>query len=212
MRPLASLAPTGAGRTRRWVSCDGCSAARRHRRPRDRHLDFAQAARLRRVDRRPRSHLQTGRDRRGPLAPGCKKVIQGPPLEVVGESFHRDAIEGFLGRSPDGHSAIVDAVHALEPSNPFDPHAVAVSVGGRVVGYRAKADAAAWRPVLAWYAERGITPVARGDVLGGLAEERWDVGRLRYHPPRRQSRHAGGAAGLGQGRLTGLQSTVQAAA
>ena len=129
---------------------------------------------------RPGSEAQSGRsatekpppdrpriDRRGPLAPGCKKVIQGPPLEVVGESFHRDAIEAFLGISPDGHSAIVDAVLALEPSNPFDPHAVAVSVGGRVVGYLAKADAAAWRPVLAWYAERGITPVARGDVLGG---------------------------------------------
>jgi collagen type III alpha len=101
------------------------------------------------------------------LPDGYKHVVQGPPLPVVGESFHRDAIERVVGRRPEGHYAIVDAAIALNPENPVDPEAVAIWIGGQLCGHLSRADAAKWRPVLGWYAERGIVPVARGDVLGG---------------------------------------------
>jgi hypothetical protein len=106
-------------------------------------------------------------DLRGELPEGHKHVVQGPPLAAVGESFYRDAIEAAVGQRPEGHYAIVDAAIALDPDNPVDPGAVAVLIGGRVCGHLSRADAAKWRPVLTWYAERGVIPVARGDVRGG---------------------------------------------
>jgi hypothetical protein len=107
------------------------------------------------------------RDLRGELPPGHRHIVQGTAIDVVGESFYRDAIEAAVGRRPEGQRAIVDAVIAVNPDNPVDPSAVGVWIGGRLCGHIARADAPSWRPVLAWYAERGITAVARGDVRGG---------------------------------------------
>lgn len=106
-------------------------------------------------------------DLRVTLPPGFEQLPQGPAVKVVGESFHRDAIEAIVGQRPEGHRTIVDAAIAFDPGNPVDPAAVGVWIGGAICGHLSRADAKEWQPIVASYAARGSVPVARGDVSGG---------------------------------------------
>lgn len=106
-------------------------------------------------------------DLRGDLPAGCKRLIQGPPLEVAGESHHRDAIEAALGRQPQGHKETVEALLVWEPDNKFDENAIAVKVAGRTCGYIPRFDAKRYRPVMEWCRQQGFVPVVRADVRGG---------------------------------------------
>lgn len=111
-------------------------------------------------------------DLRAELPAAHQRLPEGPPVLVVGESHHREAIEAAVGQRPAGHDTTIDAVMALEPDNPYDRNAVAVMLAGRVCGYIAREDAARWGPILAWFAEQGVTPVVRARVKGGWREER----------------------------------------
>jgi hypothetical protein len=101
------------------------------------------------------------------LPAGYKRLIQGQPLEVHGESHHRAEIEAAVGRRPEGHQDIVDAMLVLEPDNQWDPNAIAVQVAGRTCGYVPKLDAKRYRPVMEWARAQGFVPVVRADVTGG---------------------------------------------
>lgn len=110
-------------------------------------------------------------DMRGLLPPGYGDLIQGPPLEVVGESRYRNAIEGYVGRKAAGHKTIVDAALIAEPDNPYDPNAIAVQISGQRVGYLSRGDALRYKPVMEWCKAEGFIPVVRGDVRGGWQQD-----------------------------------------
>ena len=56
--------------------------------------------------------------------------------EVMGESFHRDAIES-IAKNPQGKPALVYCTALLmpEPTNPHDSNAIKVVIEGETVGY-----------------------------------------------------------------------------
>jgi hypothetical protein len=71
--------------------------------------------------------------------PGLPALRVGSGLygfEIHGESYHTDAIRAVVGGPYDApfYFRTVAAV-ARERGNPYDPNAVAVSLGGRLVGY-----------------------------------------------------------------------------
>lgn len=62
--------------------------------------------------------------------------------EVVGESNYQAALAGICGgKTEDGHNYECQASLVPEPTNPHDPNAVRVTIGGLVVGYLRKPDA-----------------------------------------------------------------------
>lgn len=122
-------------------------------------------------------------DLRADLPPGHKHIIQGPAIEVVGESHHREDIEAAVGRRPEGHRTIVDAALVWEPDNPADPNAIAVQIAGGTCGYLSRLDAKHYRPVMEWARTQGFVPVVRADVSGGwqMADGSWaDLGIRLY--------------------------------
>ncbi len=112
------------------------------------------------------------RDLRSATLPdGQRHLIQGPQLEVVGESQYRPVFSKMLGRKAEGHLAIVDAAMVWEPKNKYDPNAIAIQVGGVTCGYLVKADAKRYRPVMERCRDQGFTPVVRGDIRGGFRQD-----------------------------------------
>jgi hypothetical protein len=105
------------------------------------------------------------------LPAGYRYLIQGPLLDVVGESNYRTAIEDAVGRRPEGHQDVVDAALVWEPENEHDPNAIAVQIAGRTCGYVPKPDAVRYRPVMEWCRREGFTPVVRADVRGGWQKD-----------------------------------------
>jgi hypothetical protein len=101
------------------------------------------------------------------LPDGYQHVIQGPSLDVVGESNYRAAIEAAVGRRPEGHQDVTDAALVWEPDNKYDPNAIAVQIAGRTCGYLPRPDAVRYRPVMEWCRAEGFVPVVRADVRGG---------------------------------------------
>lgn len=72
------------------------------------------------------------------------------PVQVVGESFHRDSIQRIAGNAH-GAKALVFCTAALmeEHDNEHDPNAVSVIIEGAKVGYLSRDQALRFRSVLA---------------------------------------------------------------
>lgn len=90
-------------------------------------------------------------------------------LEVVGESFHREAFKQILGmNAADGVRLAVTCELIPEPSNQYDPNAVGVWVSGRQLGHLSKEDAHFVAPVLrSWMLqEPGVVFAAEGEIAG----------------------------------------------
>lgn len=91
-------------------------------------------------------------------------------LQTVGESHYQPSLQWACdGTNADGpnHPRVL-AELIPEPRNPHDPNAVRVQVGGRLVGYLAREDAAVYQPVLLRLAQHGaLTCEAR--IKGGYA-------------------------------------------
>ena len=110
-------------------------------------------------------------DLRGDLPPGCELMLQGPGLQVVGESKYRAEIEAAAGgKKAAGHKAVVNAALVAEPANRYDPNAIAIVIAGRTCGYLSRADAKRYKPVTDWAREQGIVPCCRADIYGGWRE------------------------------------------
>lgn len=94
-------------------------------------------------------------------------------VEVAGESAYQGSLEIVAGgRNIDGanipdHQALL----VPEPSNPYDPNAVQVRIGGRLVGYLGREDAMAYRPVIDRVMSNGQYVAWRARLKGG-----WDRG------------------------------------
>jgi hypothetical protein len=99
-------------------------------------------------------------DQRGDPPSGFA-IASGPGTEVVGESHYR--------READRLVTWVTLVP--EPDNPYDANTVSVHIVGRKVGHLARADAAAFAPVLDRLAAAGLVGYGHADIFGG-----WDRG------------------------------------
>jgi hypothetical protein len=94
-------------------------------------------------------------------------------VDVVGESFHVDALTVLAGVA-DRHGIERNSLIAAmvpEPSNPHDPHAVAVLIEDRVVGHLARADARSYRPMLDVVIAHGLVPASHATLTGGWLME-----------------------------------------
>jgi HIRAN domain len=102
--------------------------------------------------------------------PGGDNIVQ-----VVGESHYQANLTWACGgTNPSGpNRARVVAELRAEPTNRYDPNAVVVLVGNRVVGYLARDEAAEYQPVLLGWAGPA-TCEAR--IKGGFAMD----GRKRF--------------------------------
>jgi hypothetical protein len=92
------------------------------------------------------------------------------PLEVVGESRYQDALWKIVGgRRGDPVRYETEAVLEPEPDNPYDSNAIKVLIGGAVVGYLSREDAATFRPGLLRLID--ASPTARvaleASIVGG---------------------------------------------
>lgn len=105
---------------------------------------------------------------------------RGRPVYLAGDSsvdgagcwFHFDYLASkTLGSDGDHLFAVIP-----EPSNPFDPHAVALSLDNRHVGYLPAAEAKAYAPILSDYIAKGFVPFIRGTLRAHLKDAN------DYHP------------------------------
>lgn len=97
----------------------------------------------------------------------CTEVVA-----IVGESNYQEAINAACGvpvEEPVRFECV--AVLSPEPTNPYDPNAVKVEIGGRLVGYLKRSDAVAYGQVvkdgaaLGWYV--GCEATINGHGAGG---------------------------------------------
>jgi hypothetical protein len=123
--------------------------------------------------------LQAGR---GVVAPHATvSVVEEAPdterddefsLPIVGESHYQEALEAVCGgRDEDGVDRVLDACLTLEDSNPYDPQAVRVDIGGKTVGYLSRDDARRFRQKRAEDSQTADTTPCKARVKGG-----WDRG------------------------------------
>lgn len=91
-------------------------------------------------------------------------------FEVVGESHHRDHLFELIAAAPDDERAegevFILADLVPEPTNAFDPDAIAVYIAGGQVGYISARDAGDVRDVLDDAYARGATRILVPAVIG----------------------------------------------
>lgn len=99
------------------------------------------------------------------------------PLEAVGESNYQLALKEICGgHSRDGWELEVDARLEREPTNPYDPNAIAVTINGRTVGYVPRDQA---KRLASQMAEDGIDQAAcKGLIVGGWKTNQHDSGHF----------------------------------
>jgi hypothetical protein len=92
----------------------------------------------------------------------------GEPVEVKGEASYQRALSEICGgKCEQGHSLPVQAELAPEPDNAYDPNAVKVIVGRRLVGYLSRANALAYRDAMQHLVRTGRTGTCAATVVGG---------------------------------------------
>lgn len=115
------------------------------------------------------AHTPAAPKQRPTLMPTCLPGREGgaAPVAVVGESFHRDALDAICQRRF-GESVLhrCDATLVVELDNPHDPNAIRVEVAGRPVGHLSRADAAAYRSLLVELREAGFEATCAAVIAG----------------------------------------------
>jgi len=106
--------------------------------------------------------------------PGTKltPLPGGDTVHVVGESHYQRALERIAGRRTDESKKLATtAVLRPEPTNRFDPNAVAIYIQERLVGYLSREDAVEFKPILTQLTLRGEVGTCDAVIVGG-----WDRG------------------------------------
>ncbi|WP_141277013.1 hypothetical protein [Pseudonocardia hydrocarbonoxydans] len=95
--------------------------------------------------------------------------------EVVGERAHLAALRAVVGSAhrADGSAHRFTATLLPEPTNRFDPDAVAVHIGGQRIGYLPREDAARYRPRLDEIHAAGRMPTVAARIWAADYPE-WD--------------------------------------
>ena len=100
------------------------------------------------------------------------------PLEVVGESYRQDNLWRLVGGFKTEYVREPCIAMLLPEDNPHDPSAIAVHISGLMVGYLARATAAAYRPGLeALMRKNGHVVGLNGHIIGGGQRDD-GIGRL----------------------------------
>jgi hypothetical protein len=102
------------------------------------------------------------------------KLYEGAvDLEVVGESYHQDELRALVPNTRDRIRVPQHAILVPESGNPHDKDAVAVWVGGLLVGHLGRGDAAELRPGIISLVEQTGQAVAVDAVIvgGGLRSD-----------------------------------------
>ncbi len=108
----------------------------------------------------------------GTAAPAASRpvvLIEGyDDLAVVGESNYQDALSALVGGGRERVRLPIQAALLAETDNKYDRNAISVWIGGRLVGYVAREDAAALRPGLLELERRhGAAIALPGVIVGG---------------------------------------------
>lgn len=95
-------------------------------------------------------------------------LLEGDDLvRVAGVSHYQPALLAAAGAAEgDEVRAEVLATLVPDPANPHDPNAVAVHVGGELVGYLPRDEAARWQPVILPATEAGHRVQAEAMIAG----------------------------------------------
>lgn len=141
----------------------------------------------------------------------------GHDLEVVGESFHQDALWRVVGtRTSERVRLETQAVLFPETDNVYDENAISVWINGLKVGHLSKEDAEAYRPgLLALQAREGKAIALRGVIVGGgvrldgpgflgvwMSHDPADFGVAAFVPPPTSSLRGSMRTGLTEALLT----------
>lgn len=109
-------------------------------------------------------------------------------MSVVGESHYQPALHAAAGGRPAGEGLAgnlpVEATLVPEPENPYDVNAVRIDVGGRPVGYLARAVAPDYQPVLLELRDRGELGWCPARITGGTAGRGYGIYLLLGSPKR----------------------------
>ncbi|WP_164887553.1 HIRAN domain-containing protein [Paenirhodobacter populi] len=98
-------------------------------------------------------------------------------FDIVGESYYQDALAAIAGPKTEGGVEHVCTARLVpEPSNPHDPNAVAVHIGGRKVGHLSRLAAAHWVGMLSRTGSAGVTLEADAMIIGGWKRPNGDEG------------------------------------
>jgi hypothetical protein len=97
--------------------------------------------------------------------------LEGPgtfAVDVVGVSRRQDVLERAVAEQ----GAIVEANLILEDENPHDSEAVAVQIGGELVGYLSREKARLYRADLAAAGAPRVTVRCKAKIVGGFETAR----------------------------------------
>ncbi len=122
---------------------------------------------------RPLTKLRRGSER------GVTVTLSGDrEVDVVGESRHQNELLELTGGRRRYGGVEVETVAELvpEPENPADPHAVAVHIDGRHVGYLSREDVASLAPLIDESNDQQGFSSCRAIIRGGWDRGRGDVG------------------------------------
>lgn len=105
-------------------------------------------------------------------------------VAVVGESRYQEALAEIAGGyRPRSQRITTNAVVLRQPGNPHDANAIVVAIGGRVVGYLPRREAADYAPLLDAAGLDGLP--CHAEIRGGWkdASGRGDFGVVVWLPP-----------------------------
>lgn len=120
---------------------------------------------------------------RGPPAAVSQWRIQPLPVgrrvDVVGEASYQDELEDVAGgRTYRGADELKTAVLVPEPSNPYDPNAIRVTIDGVLVGYLSRKNAELVSEYLNGLAAQGTLVSCSARVVGGWRRKGGDDGHF----------------------------------
>lgn len=98
----------------------------------------------------------------------------GNEVEVVGESFHRDALAALAGAESFG-ATLMWACLVPDPDNPYDRNAVKVVIDSKHVGHLSRDAAIAFRPVADRIRELGCEALCAAQIGGGGGKRLYGV-------------------------------------
>ncbi|MEA2221996.1 MAG: hypothetical protein QOH83_372 [Solirubrobacteraceae bacterium] len=108
----------------------------------------------------------------------------GEIVAIVGEASYQPAIAAACGSTTWEHVRCeIDQLAVVpEPSNPYDPNAVAIFIGGQKVGYLSRGDALDYQPAMEALLHAGYNAgVCRGSIAGrGPGSETKNLGVFLY--------------------------------
>jgi len=99
--------------------------------------------------------------------PRTTLLVGGRLINVAGESHYQEALREIVGPTTTAEIAVdTEALLVPEPSNPHDPNAVMVQIGGKLVGYLPRDEAVAYGPALKELGERGRIGACEARIAG----------------------------------------------